>query len=151
MKVEISKENIIGTFERLRRIMQDVVFDARMLNLAVIRNARELEETAKDLREQKAEIVEEYAAKWSEDEDIPDDREAGQIKVQRVGGDVTPRFPSVEARQKAEQEMQDVFDGTKVFDVDVVPADILECPEGITLDTWYQLDFMIDFDAEQAS
>jgi hypothetical protein len=145
-KVEIENDRIPSLYRRLSAIMQQYVFDTRLLNEAVISNARTLEDEAQRLLQQKQNIIEEYAAKWSEDEDLPDGAEVGDVKYQKVGDRQVPQFRSEEAREDAEDDLDKLFDGSKVFTITEVPSDALEYPEGETMQLWYDLDFMVDFE-----
>lgn len=147
MKVELSKQRIPALYRRLSSIMREHVFDTRLLNEAVISNARTIEDEAQRLLREKSEIVDQYAEKWQEDEDLPDDAEVGDVKYQtRPNGGRVPRFPSAEKKEQAESEIDDLFEGTKVFTVTRVPSAALEYPEGETMQLWYDLDFMVDFE-----
>lgn len=145
-KVEIENDRIPNLYRRLAQIMQDYVFDTRLLNEAVISNARTLEGAAQSIMQRKQEIIEEHAAKWSEDEDMPDNAEPGDVKYQQVGDRQMPQFESEETRKEAEDNLDKLFDGSKVFTITEVPSDALEYPEGETMQLWYDLDFMVDFE-----
>ncbi|AUO79297.1 hypothetical protein [Salinibacter phage M31CR41-2] len=145
-KVEIDNERIPNLYRRLAQIMQEYVFDTRLLNEAVISNARTLEDEAQYIIRQKQEIIDEHAAKWSEDEDMPDNVEPGDLKYQMRSGQQIPQFPSEKERDEAQKKLDDLFDGSKVFTITEVPSEAVEYPEGETMQLWYDLDFMVDFE-----
>lgn len=146
-EIALSYDDILSAYTTLSRLMQEYRFDARMLNLAVLKNARALESKGEELQEKKQEILREHADVWNEDEigeDAPAHAQPGQMKTVRMGGKVMPRFKSGDDADLAQQKLDAALDGEETFSLKTVPAEAMEVPEGETLDVWEPLAWMFE-------
>lgn len=148
----IDKSDLPGLYRKLKGMMQNVSFEAQMLNIAVLRNAKTIQEDAERLINEKERIFGEYAEHWGEGEDLPDGAEIGGRKSVDMGGGVTrPKYPNRESRLEAENELNDLFEGTSEYTFEQVPVEAFEVPDGSPIAVWDGLDFMFkrqDADSE---
>lgn len=148
-EIELTYDEITEAYTALSEMMQEHRFDNRMLNLAILKNARRLEDKAEALLQEKQEIIREHADRWTEEEieekfgdQPPAHVEPGEIKIQQIGSQQLPQFESEDKREVAESKLDATFDGSETFTLKTVPEEAMDIPEGETLGLWSGLEWM---------
>lgn len=142
-EVSLPKSDILTIYSKLEGMMQEHKFDNRMLNMAVLKNARALEDAAEKLRRGRQDIFADHADTWGEGEDVPAGAEVGQMKIQQLpDGRSVPRFKNEEHAEKASIRIDNLFEGEEAFVLKVVPEEAMDIPDGETLDVWSRLEWM---------
>ena len=140
--MELDRSKVLIAYNRLQALVQEYRFDSRVLNVALLKNKARLEETATELNQKRSEIFQKHAAVWSEDEDLPDDVERGQMKTVRINGNDVPRWKNQDHADLASEKLNSLFDGTEEVDVVTVPFEAMPIPEGETIEIWEPIEFM---------
>jgi hypothetical protein len=152
-KIEIDKANLPGMYRRLKGMMSNVSFDSQMLNIAVLRNCKRIQEEAERLIRKREEVFDKYADRYTDEEAKNlENVSAGERKtVSTQNGGERVVFPDEESRDKADEEFKILFDGTTTYTIHQVPLEAMEVPPDTPVGIWEGWEEMfVDMEEEES-